>query len=79
MKKEYIGKATVKLSNSSSPVTELNDNNYVPYQLCPKCHGQGIVSKPSYVLPDVLEWTGTAVAYTCDVCGGAKIIPMAKL
>lgn len=56
-----------------------NDNNnvgenegviIVPYQLCPKCLGQGEVFNNMVV--------GTSVPRTllCDVCRGAKIIPM---
>lgn len=45
------------------------------YQLCPKCNGQGIVSKPPYVPNGVSEWTSNQSSYVCDVCNGAKIIP----
>lgn len=48
----------------------------VPYQLCPKCNGQGTVSKPSYVPGDVYQWSSSSAVFQCDVCGGAKIIPM---
>lgn len=50
--------------------------NAVPYQLCPKCNGQGIVSKPPYIAGDVHEWASTQVSFQCDVCNGSKIIPM---
>lgn len=45
----------------------------VPYQLCPKCNGDGEVL--------VQNWNGgtTSIStgmFTCNVCGGAKIIPM---
>lgn len=43
-------------------------------QLCPKCNGQGIVSKPCWVVGDVTEWTSTALSYPCDLCNGAKVI-----
>lgn len=45
------------------------------YQLCPKCNGQGIVSKPPWVAGDVNEWTSSAASYICDLCNGAKVIP----
>jgi hypothetical protein len=45
------------------------------YQLCPKCIGQGIVSKPPYVAGDVNEWLSSESLYTCNVCNGDKIIP----
>jgi len=48
----------------------------VPYQLCPKCGGQGTVSKPPYVAGDVYEWSSTSCSFTCNVCDGKKIIPM---
>lgn len=48
----------------------------VPYQLCPKCNGDGQVM--------VQQWNGgnTSISsgmFTCDVCDGAKIIPMHAL
>lgn len=43
-------------------------------QLCPKCQGQGIVSRPPWVPGDVSTWSSTAAVYQCDVCHGAKII-----
>ena len=43
-------------------------------QLCPKCHGQGIVSKPPWVPAEVTEWSSSATSFTCDVCNGAKVI-----
>ncbi len=48
----------------------------VPYQLCPKCGGQGTISKPPYVAGDVHEWTSSATSFTCDLCEGRKVIPM---
>ncbi len=52
------------------------DIKYVPYQKCPKCDGQGIVSKPHYVAGDVYQWTSSSSSFNCDVCNGAKIIAM---
>ena len=48
----------------------------VPYQLCPKCNGQGTVSKPPYIAGDVYEWSSSSCQFQCDVCNGQKIIPM---
>lgn len=45
------------------------------YQICPKCNGQGSVSKPPYVSGDVNEWSSSSLSFICDVCKGAKIIP----
>lgn len=44
------------------------------WQTCPKCCGQGTVSKPPYVPGDVFHWSGCQTAYQCDVCKGKKII-----
>lgn len=49
---------------------------FVPYQKCPKCNGQGTVSKPPWLAGDIDQWSGTATSFPCDVCNGAKIIPM---
>ena len=46
----------------------------IPYQLCPKCHGQGTVSKPPYIAGDVFQWSSTSALHVCDVCNGAKVI-----
>ena len=43
-------------------------------QLCPKCNGQGTVSKPPWVAGDVHQWTSSATSFVCDVCNGAKVI-----
>ena len=48
----------------------------VPYQLCPKCNGQGQVAKPPYIAGDVHTWSSSQGIYECDVCNGSKIIPM---
>ena len=44
------------------------------WQLCPKCNGQGMVTKPPYVAGDVTYWTSSSTAYVCDVCKGVKIL-----
>lgn len=44
------------------------------WQLCPKCNGQGTVSKPHHVAGDVNTWTANATSFRCDVCQGAKIL-----
>lgn len=48
----------------------------IPYQKCPKCDGQGMLSKPPYIAGDVHQWSASECAFTCDVCNGSKIIPM---
>jgi len=44
------------------------------YQLCPKCSGQGTVTKPPYVPGDVDGWITSQSAWTCDICNGDKTI-----
>lgn len=53
------------------------------WQLCPKCGGQGTVSKPPYIPGDINQWSSSAMSHVCDVCNGAKtimrpIIPSSK-
>ena len=67
---------------NSEPKVNINDIivvKAVPYQLCPKCSGQGTVSKPPYIAGDVYEWTSSSTIFICDVCNGGKIIPMCIL
>lgn len=45
------------------------------WQKCPKCDGQGTVSKPPWIAGDVYEWSSTSVSHQCNVCNGAMIIP----
>jgi len=49
------------------------------YQLCPKCQGQGVVSRPPHIPADQLTWTDSVTAYTCDVCNGAKMLLVPSL
>ncbi len=44
------------------------------YQLCPKCEGQGIVSKPPWIVGDIHTWTDSSASHICDVCNGAKVL-----
>ena len=44
------------------------------YQLCPKCNGQGTLSKPPYIPGDVYQWTTSQASFTCDVCNGSKVL-----
>jgi len=46
--------------------------NCVPYQICPKCNGDGDLCR--HHTPAIV---GTVARPICDVCGGNKIIPMA--
>ena len=53
---------------------EANYHKAASFQLCPKCNGQGSVSKPSYVPGDVHHWSSTSATHLCDVCNGQKIL-----
>jgi len=44
------------------------------YQLCPKCLGQGVVSRPPGVPVGQETWTSSSTTHTCDVCNGQKIL-----
>lgn len=43
-------------------------------KLCPKCNGQGTVSKPPYIAGDIHQWSSSSVIFNCDVCNGAKVL-----
>lgn len=44
-------------------------------QLCPKCQGQGVVSRPPWLPADIPVWTSHTVGpYVCDVCNGFKVV-----
>lgn len=45
-----------------------------PVQLCPKCDGQGHVSKPPWVPGDQDGWMSTSTtSYPCLLCGGTGV------
>lgn len=54
-------------------VKTLLTNDFIPYQLCQKCNGDGHLGR--YNSPALGSTTCTP---TCDVCNGSKIIPMLK-
>jgi hypothetical protein len=58
---------------------ESKEVQFIPYQVCPKCNGQGIVTIPDHVVGNVSEWISDKSSYPCNVCNGAKIIPMFKI
>lgn len=53
---------------------EIISVEYGWWQVCPKCQGQGIVSKPSWIPYGVDNWSSTSAFFVCDICNGAKII-----
>lgn len=44
----------------------------IPYQVCPLCKGDGTI----FMTPIINGTSVTTGSHTCDVCGGARIIPM---
>lgn len=44
------------------------------WQVCPKCSGQGTVSKPPYLAGDINHWSCSQGQYECNVCNSKKII-----
>jgi DnaJ-class molecular chaperone len=53
---------------------ETENKIFGEWQKCPKCDGQGTVSKPPGIAGDVYQWSSTSCTHQCDVCNGAKII-----
>ncbi len=43
-------------------------------QVCPKCNGQGIVSKPPWIAGDISYWVSSETSYLCNLCNGTMII-----
>lgn len=50
---------------------------WIPYQLCPKCDGEGVVLTQPY--PDALMTVQYSTTRVCPVCDGAKLISMKPL
>ena len=49
--------------------------NEIKPHLCPKCNGQGIVSRPPWIAGDLDSWsTGGTSSYTCNVCNGSGLV-----
>lgn len=44
------------------------------WQICPKCSGQGKVSKPPYLSGDINHWSSSQPNYECNLCDGKMII-----
>ena len=54
-----------------------NQIEYVPLQKCPKCDGQGTVSKPPHLAGDIETWSSCSFgAHKCNLCEGKMVIPM---
>jgi hypothetical protein len=59
----------IEISNNAKEVS----NEFIPFQSCPHCQGDGTVF--------VREWNGSASSISsgpqsCPVCNGARVIPM---
>ena len=62
------------IKNEQSGTTENNfSKSNVIICVCPKCSGQGIVSKPPYVPGDVDQCSSSSCAFVCDLCNGTKV------
>jgi hypothetical protein len=61
------------LNKFDSTPNKNNFHQYTPYQLCPKCYGDGNLLR--YNSPNMMSTTSSAI---CDVCNGNKIITMSK-
>ena len=46
------------------------------FQLCPKCNGQGIVSRPPWIAGNLGSWMSSESSYECNLCHGKMIIPI---
>jgi len=53
-------------------VNRVNNCNSSIKQLCPKCAGQGIVSRPPHIAADQESWAGTELSYKCNLCDSHK-------
>lgn len=60
------------------PEKQVSNANGGQWQKCPKCDGQGIVSKPPYIAGNQNTWTSSEISYTCNVCNGKMIIKYGK-
>lgn len=84
VKRDIMYQQSSDLLNALNIIKQYANANYQPvtgttsqpseWQLCPKCNGQGSVSKPPYVAGDVNEWTSSATSFVCNVCNGAKVL-----
>jgi hypothetical protein len=61
------------LENENHPSC-LGDVMLSGWQVCPKCLGQGSVSKPPYLAGDINQWSGSQMQYQCNLCNGKMII-----
>lgn len=62
------------IAEKDTRIAELEKQLASRVQLCPKCNGQGIVSKPPGIAGDVTQWISNSSSHVCDVCNGQKIL-----
>ena len=65
------------LTDSRPVEAEVMPNEVVAggqWQKCPKCDGQGIVSKPPYIAGDQNTWASAETSYICNLCNGQMVI-----
>jgi len=68
----HVGKITQEskeLPEVTEPLTK--SVKYVPFQLCPRCNGEGTILRQTEVSASIVPSQSP-----CDVCLGSKIIPM---
>lgn len=68
---DYTSIVAIPIEQTKS---EQGETVFGEWQLCPKCNGQGMIEKPPYLAAEETEWISTGVAFTCDVCNGAKVL-----
>lgn len=57
--------------------TANNGNMLSGWHVCPKCLGQGTVSKPPYLAGDINHWSDSVGQHQCNLCNGKMIISIA--
>lgn len=63
---DLIAEIMQNYANELQTKTNNKMSNFIPYQLCPKCNGDGKI-------PNIM---GTSAFITCNLCNGAMVIPM---
>lgn len=56
------------------PLLEEMEKQVINWQLCPKCEGQGRVTKPPYLAAGINEWASSQLDFECPVCNGKRLI-----
>jgi len=78
----YITKESAEVvSHLLEPLVSFANGGY--WQKCPKCDGQGIVTKPPWIPEGQNQWSSSSEPYyTCNLCNGQMVIkqqPFVKL